>query len=323
MLARKLHSNPKDNFFMHELARLPAERGLEYRGNTAWIRCPHPEHSGGMERTPSCKINLDTGKYQGSYFCFGCKRKGGWNKLADILKLQRISDSGKSAHMSFSFKKFDNAVELPDFDNMIPWNINRDWRGIRGETLVRFNTKVYEFNTRFGARINLLFPVAIQDEYVGYIRAIMHKPKIINGKKQLTYFNMDGEWSSHSLFGYDIAAKKSRRKPLWLVEGPRDTMNVEQHDDSKVVGLIGSYISARKISLIMELDPPVIIIATDNDDAGNNAADALMYGDNKRNIPGLGALIPCIRLNFKNGRDPADLTEAKVRHFNRKALGRA
>lgn len=322
------------NFYIAQLNTLPAERGLYFDHKGAWIRCPNPEHSGGMENTPSLKINIDPGKYQGSFYCFGCKKfKGGWNALAERLRLRKVSSGAKAAHVDFSFKdKFNE--QIPDFEQMIPWNANKDWRGIEAATLLKFDTKVTTFG-RNQDQINLLFPVTMRGESVGYIRAIQHKPRRDKtGKKERTYFNMDGEWASESLFGYDLARKRikklrklDKKVVLWVVEGPRDTMNVAQHG-GVVVGLIGSAVNKHKIALIMDLDPDAIIIATDNDDAGNLAAEWLLNGDTnnedkKARYKGVGTLIPCIRLKFKDGRDPADLTKKKVQQFIIRARKRA
>jgi len=77
------------------------------------------------------------------------------------------------------------------------------------------------------------------------------------------------------------------------------------------------------------LDPDVIIIATDNDPAGDHAAELLLNGNkNEKDVKkedifkGLDTLISCIRLKFKEGRDPADLSNQQVRMFNKKARRR-
>ena len=113
---------------------------------------------------------------------------------------------------------------------------------------------------------------------------------------QLSYVNVAGIWSKKNLFGYDIASKMSG--PLWVVEGPRDTANVIQCG-GRVVGLLGSYVGPSKIALIEALDPPVVIIATDPDEAGEIAANDL-----EQRLE----YIPTVRVNFPKGRDPADLT---------------
>lgn len=321
------------NFYMAELSSLPADRGLNYKHGAAWIVCPNPKHSGGMERSGSMKIKVEPGKYQGCFHCFGCKVSGGWNKLITEykLKLKKVSAGAKSANVGFSFKKFEEAEATPDFTDMIPWSPNHDWRGMSAEILIKFDTRV--MNQR--ERVYLIFPVYIYDEPRGYIRANLEPPKRdpVTGKKELSYINMKGTWTHECLFGFELARKRAawlkangKTVVLFIVEGPRDTMNIAQHN-GVVVGLIGSAPSSRKIQLILELDPDVIIIATDGDDAGNNAAQQLMHGKKdddtgKVEFEGLGQLIPCIRLNFKDGRDPADLKRQKVKALIRLARER-
>jgi len=319
---------PASNFYMSELSHLPEQRQLRYDKLGAWIVCPNPQHSGGNERSGSLKVTVESGRYQGSFYCFGCGIGGGWNKLAAMLGMKKVSNGAKSAHTTFSFKKFEQDDVLPDFKKMIPWPATKEWRGIGGKTLVKFNTKVEQRRDR----IQLYFPVSLHGEEQGYIRANQEKPKRDpkTGKKEANYFNMPGDWASGCLFGYDLAMLRARKRHrndqpvvVWVVEGPRDVMNVAQHGGI-VVGLIGSAPTAKKLQLILELDPDVVLIATDPDDAGHKAARQLLRGkidDNsgKRLFDGLGALISCIRVNFKEGRDPADLTRPRVKRLEAKA----
>lgn len=323
--------NRPTNFFIQELMKLPPDRGLHFDHKGAWIRCFNPSHANGMERSASLKINVDSGKYQGSFYCFGCKIKGGWNKLAKPMHLQKVTTGAKVAAMGFSFKKFDEAEEeVPDFDKMIPWSPNHDWRGINAATLIKFGTKVHSYKDH----IYLMFPVSVHGEYVGYVRANREKPKRGgDGAKQRNYVNMKGEWVRGVLFGYELAKKRvaqlrkaGKKVVLFVVEGPRDTMNIAQHG-GVVVGLIGSNVTARKLELILELDPDVVISATDGDEPGNIAAEHLLNGKidkdtGKREFKGIGALIPVIRLRFTGGRDPADLSESKVHAIIRRARKR-
>ena len=303
------------NFFVKQLELLPADRGLYFNNKGGWIRCPNPNHSNGMERSPSLCINVE-GRRQGQMYCYGCKKvKGGWNNLVKYFPniLSELSESAIKANVGFSFKKLNEEEANLDLSKLMPWNDNKDWRGITGKALVKFNAKV-QVEKRYGKeQIMLVFPVNTDGDTVGYIRAKFEKPRVINGKKERGYFNMEGEWSKKALFGYDLARRRARKKRkngkpvvLFIVEGPRDTMNVAQHGGI-VVGLIGSYVGPRKIDLIMDLDPDIIIIATDNDDAGNGAAEALLEL--------IGTLIPCVRLRFKGKRDPADLTRKQTQKW--------
>jgi len=53
-----------------------------HRGSADWIKCPF--HGGGNERTPSCKLNSESG----SYYCFGCHEHG--SMFDFVMKMEHV-----------------------------------------------------------------------------------------------------------------------------------------------------------------------------------------------------------------------------------------
>lgn len=288
-----------NDLILSEINKRP-DRAPEFRRDGVWIRCPNPKHSNGQESTPSLRIRLEaqSGFEPGSAWCFGCKWRGHWNDIAEMLKLRktRAADERPSS-LGFSFEE--DRVILPDLNTMQRWPESQDWRTITGKTLKLLDARL----TYYKGRLSLYLPVIVHGDYVGGIYAKMAAKSNLTSSQQKTYINTEGHWSEVNLYGYDIAAK--RKGPLWVVEGPRDTAKIIQLG-GRVVGLIGSHVSNEKAALIEALDPPLLLIATDPDDAGKGAAKAL-----KHKL----SMIPQERIHFPEGRDPANLTPKSYNRY--------
>lgn len=273
-----------------EIQKRP-DRAPDYRQSDLWIRCPF--HGNGQENTPSLRIRMTVrdGFDIGDSKCFGCQWKGKWNDIADALKLRKARAADElPSEVGFSFDE--EKYILPNLDLMQSWPKTETWRTIEGATLNRLGAKL----TMFKGRLTLYLPVIVRGEYVGGIYARLSAKKGLTSSQQKSYTNTPGPWSDVNLYGYDIAVK--RKGPLWVVEGPRDTAKIIQLG-GRVVGLIGSNVSEEKIALIEALDPPLILTATDPDDAGNRAAKKL-----HKYLP----YIPHERVEFPEGKDPANFT---------------
>lgn len=293
------------------------DRQPTYKKSKLLLRCPNPQHSGGHERTPSCEVSLE-GKYAGRFRCFGCHEKGNWNTLVDwtratcgviLNKLDLSIDNSHERSLKFKQRQFTErpVAEQIDFANLMRWPENEDWRGISG-TVLR-NTLDARLIKR-SKQYRLVLPAYIHKEMVGYIEAVL-KPRINkDGSKELSYINSSGAWSEKSLYNYDNARRSLRDQPLWVVEGPRDTANIVQHG-GRVVGLMGSAVTKAKVELIKGLNPPLIVSATDNDDAGNHAHHML--------VEELSEWYRIIRYKFSDGRDPADMSRREVQRVIAKA----
>lgn len=300
-------------FIAAECEKMPPDRQAYVRRNgDVWLCCPY--HSGGQESTASFKVNLDpqARAAPGQFYCFGCKVKGDWNTLAEMFDLRQIRKAQmKEASADDSYMKRRNIsldeAQVPDLSQMAPWTSDVPWRNIPGHVINRF----YGRSTAFGKKAILYLPVFVYGEHVGGIQAVLVRNKneqwTRTGKnwrlqKQKAYINTSGEWSSGALFGYDQAVEM-RGEPLWVVEGPRDAMWIAANG-GRVVGLIGSAVTEAKVSLIRDLDPPCLLIATDPDDAGEIAADRLFEAFENE--------MPCHQFPFKADTDAAELKPSVI-----------
>ena len=286
-----------------ELNRLSGKLGIKNEIDGCKIRCPF--HAGGNERTPSCKVNL-TANRAGSFFCFGCKEKGSWNKLATELNLKSFKKSDQVNDVySFTIPEMNFSLQNPaveDYKKLKRYNGDAKWRGITPETLNLFNTR-FPKHPYYNQNDFFYFPALVNKQQVGGIYARRVVTKVGKSRGEISYINSKGRWSSTNLFGFDIA-KRRPKLPLWIVEGPRDCMKITQLG-GRAVAIIGSYVGPKKLRLIETLDPSCVIIATDPDEAGNKAREYIH--EHLTMIPVLDAVFP-------EGKDPANLT---IRSMNR------
>lgn len=270
----------------------------------AWIFCPY--HGGGQEKTASLLANIyDNGFVAGSFYCFACSEKGNWNKLAEKLGLRPFSIDHKVTGVTgFSLSGIGEQKRklIPNLSKMLKWPSATYWRNISPATITRVQGRLSKSRNEFC----LYLPCIINEDHVGGIYASLDGVITKNWKSK--YLNTPGNWSHSSLFGYDIAAEKS--SILWVVEGPRDCLSLLDKGCS-AVALLGSAVTSEKIKLITSLDPDIILIATDSDEAGNKASESI-----KHNLKGK---IPCKRIQMESGTDPADLTLKQVRYVERYA----
>ena len=185
------------------------DRAPEFRRGGVWIRCPNPKHSNGNESTPSLRIRMEakSGFEPGSAWCFGCKWRGQWNDIAEILRLRKTKAADeRPSGVGFSFEE--ERFILPDLDMMQRWPESEGWRTITGQTLTKLDARL----TFYKGKLALYLPVIVRREYVGGIYAKMTTKSNLTSSQQKTYINTDGTWSDVNLYGYDIAAK--RKGPL-------------------------------------------------------------------------------------------------------------
>jgi len=279
------------------------------KGNSAWIKCPF--HGGGHERTPSCRINLEKGKYPiGFYYCYGCSSHGTWNTLAEKLHLAKI-DTEELELQSPSVSKSkldallqeDKVLNTLDMSLAVDFESSENWRGISGVTLNNIGAKLCP-DLRFKDTFVYLPCIQLGKE-VGNIKAVMQRKP-----GQLGYINSGGEWAKKGLFPYDYVRLMLKSvNVLALVEGPRDALNLIQYGMPALAILGSQNWSQYKAELVELLNPDKIVLMFDGDEAGNRAYEKVVayfkYFD-KNSL---------LRFNFDKDKDPADLKKEEVENL--------
>ena len=302
-----------------ELDKVP-DRAPVVKSDSIWIRCSNPEHSGGYESTPSCKINLEEGPFQFRSYCFGCHESLHWNGIAKRLDLERIDKDFKPVgNRRLRFKERvanrKNGGRTMTYlkEVIFFWPKEKEWRGISGKILARDKVGITETKHDL-EEPRLIFPVTVFGEEVGRIYALMREPRRdAKGKKiEEPYINSPGDWKERSLFAFDRARKllkKKPYKPLWIVEGSRDTYHM--YDSGSVaVGALGSSFSAEKGEVVKLLNPPFVIVGSDADDAGDKLAEDIhehLHGN-----------IPLFRFRWQQDCDPCDYSKDEIKKIENK-----
>lgn len=293
-----------------QLAKLPSERGLTFNGDQALVRCHNVEHSGGNERHASMTINIEKPNAPpGIWGCWSCGASGNYEALVKAYpNVLELPMSGSSE----ALKAFENTgvflhpdtiessarVELPDLKELPDWPESAVWRrSVDGTTIARYGGKL----AFHAGRQCLYLPVHVFEDYVGGVYAVLER----KDKKTKAYINTPGPWSAKALFGYDQARWAGlSKKPVWVAEGPRDTLRLASADQ-RAVGLLGKAVTKAKQELLLNLDAPFYLLATDADEAGRSARMALIEAFRNSNVP-------YFTVKMDEGSDPADLSISKI-----------
>ncbi len=299
--------------FQNELFTHAARYEPRIKGTTCWIKCPF--HGNGMERTPSCCINLVKGKYPvGFFYCFGCGKHGSWNELADKISGLTRMDEQEIKHQDLITTRLTSAQraalygnemeESIDFKVMIDWDKKESWRGINGQTLFDLGAKLF-YNKQW--KLNQIFLPAYQNgELKGGIKGALKKMP-----NSPSYINTAGPWVKKTLFPYDFVRKMPRAKNyIAIVEGPRDALNLIQYGMPALAILGSKNWSEMKYSMFSLLNPKLTVLALDNDEAGQSAFETI-YADFEDSAD-------TIKMQFREGGDPGELTEEQVKKYIKK-----
>lgn len=261
--------------------------GRKEQVSGAVIRIVCPFHA---DRNPSMMLNIGaTERFPlGFYKCLGCSAVGGWNKIAEKLGLEKISDGDLkvdriTGHDFYSVRSelltikkgksgLDQMIKDLNIELTTPFPKNKVWRSIKGTTLNKVGA-LLGFDYRSDDQIVLL-PVIVNKTVVGCIKAIWEKEE-----KKLSYVTSKGEgWvSKECLLGFDYAVKMAKRKGMRLVivEGPRDCLRLLQNG-IPAVALSGAQAwSKAKLSLIIDSGVRGMIICMDSDRAGIEATNSI------------------------------------------------
>lgn len=221
------------------------------------------------------RINMVPGRAPiGHAFCFACRAKGNWNWLAPKIGLRKLKGAQiNTVHVGAeTTKELLNPVDHTNYHNSgvsVPWPIEETWRGISGTLLNRMGA--YKYYSPMADDLQLHIPVKVNNQQVGGVNAVIERTP----DTKIAYWNLPGEWAKTSLFAYDTAREMldSTKGPriLLIGEGPRDALNPLQHNLAAVATL-GTTWSQERVNLILELEPDVVLVGTDNDEPGEKLA---------------------------------------------------
>lgn len=268
---------------LRNLSRIPGNKKYPNGGATVTVCCPHPEHN---DSNPSCVLNIvDTERYKaGMAKCWSCGRFMHWNQIAEWLGLEKIAEDsraeiyvtrpdfnsnedailGDEGDEESESRKFDQICASLRVPLHLPWH-DQKWRGIRAKTLRKMGAHYGLDEEEEGQAVVL--PVYVQGQLEGAIKGRWQKKK-----KQLSYVNSKGPWSStRGLFLIDQAVKKGRT--AIMCEGPRDGLRLLQDGLPGVSTLGAKSWSKGKRDLLLSCGIENLIFCYDQDKAGDEALE--------------------------------------------------
>lgn len=263
----------------NELSKLRTYKKIQ--GDSYMIQCPFHD-----DNTPSCGVNLSIGTEipLGTFHCFGCNEKGGWNKLADKLGFEKIKDwqkfEGRTndkiviADLLTTETSVKQLLKDIGTKEAIQWPINMKWRGYEGKLINKLGG-IY-FNDKLTDELMLVFPIYINGKYKGGVRAYLEKQ--VGGTSYLT---TKGPWAkSYGLFGYDYIKgimNKRKYKSIVLSEGPRDFLRLASNSIPALSILGGLNFDKKKFMYVLSICPQLetIYVLSDNDSGGNKMFKAV------------------------------------------------
>lgn len=290
------------------------------KDSSVFICCPF--HG---EREPSCSVNLHNPNLSpGTFHCFGCGEKGGWNKLADALKVDfKINEKDMAATLRASIKydnsnpllietgSVDDFVKSLNFDAYTDWPVGMRWRRIKYEFLKLVDARmIYEFDEQ-----KLFLPVKVNNKLVGGIRASIEYKK---------YLTTTGNWvKDRGLFPFDVT-KEMMDNPKWkkkfvvLVEGPRDVARLISVGIPALAILGSRQWSSRKTDLLLSINDDDFEVLTMFDaDHGGKVARELVESNIRDLIKVRTVTMP--KLSLENGEwvatDVFNLSRDHLRKF--------
>ena len=271
------------NDVRHILTQLQGIKSLRKNNNSIWICCPFH-----LEKTPSCSINLQEGKYPiGTFYCFGCTESGSWDKLAEKLGVAKL---GKKTNSFVVHKERTNELKSKLLRNKKVDTVRikkceiPDWRGINGKLLEKLGATVYIRN-----KVKFIdLPIIVDNEHLADIKARFIKPK---NKFIPSYVNSNAsKTKEYGLFPYHYVDKLLKNKVNWknketkakyicLVEGPRDALGLIQFG-IPALAILGTYSwnkdKLRLLKILCVLHDVGIIVIMDSDEAGTKAQKTIV-----------------------------------------------
>lgn len=289
-----------------QLQHMPSSRRGTMKQGNFWMCCPY--HSNGNERTPSFKINLSNSDIPiGHGWCFSCGANKSWNDIAKDFNLKQFKSSDNYEENTsgiFSNEDEENLLGVSKNKSLdsIPWPKDQEWRGISGKLINKLGGLM--FYSPIVKDTQLYLPVNVMEENMGGINCVLERKK---GQKG--YFNTPDLKSLKSLFPYDYISKHNDGI-VAMCEGPRDALNLIQYG-IPAVSIIGTGTvkgkgrgAENKANLILALDPKLVLLMFDADEAGKLAEEAMLEK--------LKYKVNVKAIHLKSGNDPANLSKKQV-----------
>lgn len=257
--------------------------------------------------------------------CFACKTNKAWPQLAGKLGCDPIDTSvGEKSDVEIYN---DEAIPLftdadrkkllggQNEDAALPvgfsWPENTMWRNIDGKIIEAAGGILYidkfMYENEWIREERLFLPIVENGIIHGGVRAN------IEPKKGGNYFNLPGTESTKHFLFTDLAERMLEEindgtKIVMISEGPRDAANTTQLGVPSLanLGAMNSW-TPHKINTLLQLDPDLVILAMDGDEAGRLAAETM--------VQDLHDLFPIHDVIFpvdKHGKkqfDASDITE--------------
>lgn len=286
------------------------------------VTCPY--HKDGMEHSPSCGILLkdrgtQTKVYKsGTVHCFTCgathsleemishvfghEDKGDYGREWLLEHFNILSTQDIVFDITIMFRHEEKPeVEYKQFTDV--YHPYLETRGIPRHIAKAFNLGYDDFTD------SITIPLFDKDG-----KCIMLMKRSVT---EHAYMNTSGANKTDSLFGLSIVYEKMNKlvnKPyLFIVEGPFDAIRMWQHG-LPAVGIMQAAISEKQLNLVRKLPFNKIVIATDNDQAGNAVADKLADKLKDKEV---------YRLVFPKGvKDPGEMTDEQYKSMELKRYGK-
>lgn len=208
----------ESKFVESQLKGLPKVRKS---GDNVFICCPfHPQ-----DDTPSLEVYAKVnGKLSlGTYYCFGCGASGGWNELADVLKLaplpkdlkykQTTQTSIDLGALKAEALTYSNTMKLPKTSK---WHLG-PWRGVSEKTVKKVGGR------QAIGKLELILPVKVRKRLISYVRAAVLKKKGVPSY----LLAKNSRLKERGLYPFDCIGKLAKKSShIVLVEGPRDALRL-------------------------------------------------------------------------------------------------
>lgn len=264
-------------------------------GHECYALCPFHE-----DRTASFAVNCETGLF----ICYSCGEKGNWFKLVKRIGEEYYPSPRTVDDLSTSVKR----LLMPESEDLKvrpdAWlaqfgrtdQSDAYWRS-RGMSL----SMIEDWDLGQDRRLRC-YTIGLRDSAGRVLGVIRRRNDEVGWKWSSKYMNPKGFQRKINLFGSWMV--ESRNGQLAICEGPADVLamwNVGQ----QAVGLFGSSMSDHQRQMIIRLAPIGLIVATDNDKAGNAAYDQIAEE--------LGGIYPLGRLELEDGADPGSLTPRELK----------